>query len=53
MGADGTGVANEAAGPTDMGTEPVMVVRASEFGVTNEEPDANRLRFSRISNGEG
>jgi len=53
MGADGTGVANEAAGPTDVGTEPVMGVGASEFGVTIEEPDTIKLRFSKTSNGEG
>ena len=50
MGAEGTGVAKEAVGPIDIGTELVMV-KTSGFEL-NDEPVANMDRFSRMSNGE-
>ena len=52
MGAEGTGVAKEAAGPMDIGIELVMVDKTSELEVASEEPEAIMDRFSKISNGE-
>ena len=50
MGAEGTGVAKEAAGPIDIGTELVMV-KTSELELSGD-PEASMDRFSKMSNGE-
>ena len=51
MGAEGTGVANEAVGPIDTGIE-LPTGKTSELEFVSEEPEASMERFSKISNGE-
>jgi len=52
MGAEGTGVAKEAEGPMDKGTELVIVEIISALAVVVIDPEAIRERFSKISKGE-
>jgi len=52
MGAEGTGVAKEAAGPMVIGIELVVVDKISELELASEVPEAITDRFSKISNGE-
>ena len=51
MGAEGTGVAREAAGPIDTGIE-LPTGKTSELELDSEELVASMDRFSKISNGE-
>ena len=52
MGAEGTGVAKEAAGPVDIGIELVMLDKTSELELTSDVPEAIMDRFSKMSNGK-